>query len=83
MKLLFKGQLKDEQTLRQTGLKNGSKLMVVGSKPDAAAASAAAASSGAQTEWDTAPKKEMWAEQAQHKKVLGESRDRTSAPSPV
>ncbi|KAI7839831.1 hypothetical protein COHA_006451 [Chlorella ohadii] len=33
-KLLFKGQLKDEQTLQAAGLKSGSKIIVMGSKPE-------------------------------------------------
>jgi hypothetical protein len=84
MRLLFKGQLKDDQaTLRAAGLKNGSKLMVVGSKPSAAAAAAEAgpAPGAAPADWDAAaPKKEPWSEQAQHQKVVAKGRPEDGWP---
>lgn len=75
-KLLFKGQLRDEQTLAAAGLKNGSKVIVMGSRLSeiqAAAAHPSSSQAGAALEWD-ATKKEVWSEQEQHKKVLAKGR---------
>ena len=69
-KLLFKGQLKDAATLRETGLKNGSKLMVIGTKPeDTKVATTTAAAAAGAADWDAPAKKEPWSQMAQHKKV--------------
>jgi hypothetical protein len=74
-KLLFKGQLKDASTLRETGLKNGSKLMVIGTKPEdtkiaTATSTKTGAGAGAQGDWDAIPKSEPWSKQPKHEKVL-------------
>eukprot|EP00887_Chlorella_sp_A99_P002923 scaffold24.g2923.t1 len=69
-------QLRDEQTLAAAGLKNGSKVIVMGSRLSeiqAAAAHPSSSQAGAALEWD-ATKKEVWSEQEQHKKVLAKGR---------
>lgn len=80
-KLLFKGQLKDEQTLEAAGLKSGSKVIVMGSRPEeiksaarVQATSLGVGKAGAGDEWDGKPSTQPWSEQEQHKKVLAKGR---------
>lgn len=76
-KLLFKGQLKDEQTLQAAGLKSGSKIIVMGSKPEEIKVTAlgkGGAGAAAGGDWDDKPASEPWSEQEQHKKVLAKGR---------
>lgn len=80
-KLLFKGQLKDEQTLEAAGLKSGSKVIVMGSRPEeiktAARVQVTALGKGAADgtgDWDDKPASEPWSDQEQHRKVLGKGR---------
>ncbi|KAG7669068.1 hypothetical protein Ndes2526B_g00786 [Nannochloris sp. 'desiccata'] len=70
-KLLFKGQLKDASTLRETGLKNGSKLMVIGTKPeDTRIANNTTASNSETGDWDANPKSSPWSKEPRHEKIL-------------
>ncbi|EFJ45275.1 hypothetical protein VOLCADRAFT_118451 [Volvox carteri f. nagariensis] len=72
-KLMCKGAaLKDDAaTLRQAGIKDGSKLLLIGSNPTAVdAAKAAAAGAGAGGEWDAPKTEEPIHKQTQHAKVL-------------
>jgi len=71
-KLLFKGQLKDVNTLRETGLKNGSKLMVIGTKPeDTKIANNTTTASNSKTgDWDAVAKSLPWSKEPRHEKVL-------------
>ncbi|PRW58076.1 ubiquitin domain-containing UBFD1-like [Chlorella sorokiniana] len=76
-KLLFKGQLKDEQTLQAAGLKSGSKIIVMGSKPEEIKVTALGKGTtgvAAGGDWDDKPASEPWSEQDQHKKVLAKGR---------
>lgn len=78
-KLLFKGQLKDEQTLQQTGLKNGSKLMVIGTKPENQFTTTQQPEKlkygKAPDSWDVEEGSGVpWSNQTQHKKVLQKPR---------
>jgi len=68
-KLLFKGQLKDASTLREAGLKQGSKLMVIGTKPEDTKVATTTKPVAVSADWDAAAKKEPWSEMPQHKKV--------------
>jgi hypothetical protein len=71
-KLLFKGQLKDASTLREAGLKNGSKLMVIGTKPeDTKIANNTTASISKTGDWDMAvSKSQPWSKEPRHEKIL-------------
>ncbi|GFR47911.1 hypothetical protein Agub_g9711 [Astrephomene gubernaculifera] len=72
-KLMCKGSaLKDDgATLRQAGLKEGAKLLLIGSNPSAVdAAKAAAAGASAGGEWDAPKNEEPIHKQTQHAKVL-------------
>jgi Ubiquitin family len=74
-KLLFKGQLKDASTLRETGLKNGSKLMVIGTKPEDTkiannTSTSTKTGAGAVGDWDAIPKSTPWSKEARHEKIL-------------
>jgi hypothetical protein len=70
-KLIFKTQLKDESTLRETGLKNGSKLMVIGTKPeDTKIANTTTSTATKAADWDAIPKTEPWSKQAKHEAIL-------------
>jgi len=83
MKLLFKGQLKDGQTLREAGLTNGSKVMVLGStvaemrSVQEAAASSAPESTDQGAGQSTEP---SWSEQPQHKKIIDKGRPKNAWP---
>ena len=68
-KLLFKGQLKDANTLRETALKNGSKLMVIGTKPEDTKVAIHNKPNKEKVDWDAVPKKEPWSTQPKHKKA--------------
>lgn len=74
MKLLFKGQLKDTQTLRETGLTNSSKVMVLSSTAAEmnreSVQNAGATPAAASTERDAGAKKEPWSEQVQQKRCI-------------
>ncbi|EFN55612.1 hypothetical protein CHLNCDRAFT_133751 [Chlorella variabilis] len=76
-KLLFKGMLKDEQTLQAAGLKSGSKVIVMGSRPEEIKVTKlgqAGAAGGGGGDWDDKPPSEPWSEQEQHKKVISKGR---------
>lgn len=53
----------------QTALKNGSKLMVIGNKPEDVKVANQSAKEMTPSSWEDAPKKEPWSVQTQHKKV--------------
>ncbi|GIL73657.1 hypothetical protein Vretimale_5459 [Volvox reticuliferus] len=71
-KLMCKGSaLKDDTaTLRQAGVKDGSKLLLIGSNPRAVDAAKAGSSGAAAGEWDAPKVEEPIYKQAQHAKVL-------------
>ncbi|KAG2484360.1 hypothetical protein HYH03_016779 [Edaphochlamys debaryana] len=74
-KLMSKGvALKDDGcTLRQAGIKEGAKLLLIGSAPaavDAAKAAPAAAAAGGTGDWDAPKSEEPLQKQAQHAKVI-------------
>ncbi|PSC73943.1 Ubiquitin domain-containing UBFD1 isoform A [Micractinium conductrix] len=75
-KLLFKGQLKDEQTLQDAGLKSGSKVIVMGSRPEEIKATALGKVGGGSggDAFEDKPATEQWCEQEAHKKVLAKGR---------
>ncbi|KAL4457255.1 hypothetical protein ABPG75_012120 [Micractinium tetrahymenae] len=75
-KLLFKGQLKDEQTLEAAGLKSGSKVIVMGSRPEEIKVTALGkgAAAGGAGDWDDKPATEPWSDQEQHRKALAKGR---------
>lgn len=68
--------------LRDTGLKNGSRLMVIGSKPEDVKVATAdtAAKAKAAADWDAVPKAEPWSTQTKHKKVLDKGRPEDGWP---
>ncbi|GLC34804.1 hypothetical protein PLESTB_001166300 [Pleodorina starrii] len=71
-KLMCKGTaLKDDAaTLRQAGVKDGSKLLLIGSNPSAVDAAKAAPTAGATGDWDAPKAEEPIHKQTQHTKVL-------------
>ncbi|GAB4814207.1 hypothetical protein N2152v2_001253 [Parachlorella kessleri] len=75
-KLLYKGQLKDASTLREAGLKSGSKIMVIGSAPKDALKASLAEQQGADKgiDWDVPKAEECWSETEQHKKIIAKGR---------
>ncbi|KAK9819896.1 hypothetical protein WJX72_003746 [[Myrmecia] bisecta] len=83
-KIMFKGLLKDNNTLDEAGIKKASRVMVIGSRPAdilAAATPAAAAGAGADV-WDPSePKKqEPWCTETQHKKILDKGKPDDAQP---
>ncbi|KXZ53299.1 hypothetical protein GPECTOR_7g1193 [Gonium pectorale] len=71
-KLMSKGvALKDDgATLRQAGIKDGAKLLLIGSNPSAIDATKAAPAAGAPGDWDAPKSEEPIHKQTQHAKVL-------------
>jgi len=81
-KLMFKGLLKDDGvTLQQVGIKNGSKVLLVGSRQaDVALAKPKDASASAPKEWDAPTEKETVSAQQQHAKVLAKGLPEDALP---
>ncbi|XP_077979697.1 ubiquitin domain-containing protein UBFD1-like [Glandiceps talaboti] len=70
-KVMFKGLMKDEKTLRELKVTKGAKMMVVGSTlNDVIAINTPTAEAGKEDQTDTGPAKESLSKQKQHKKVL-------------
>ncbi|KAI8474729.1 MAG: hypothetical protein J3K34DRAFT_407154 [Monoraphidium minutum] len=83
-KLMFRGLVKDDTaTLEKLGVKDGAKVLLIGSREEdvAAAAKPQAAPGAAAAAWDAPPEKEEpLAQQTQHKKVLEKGRPEDGLP---
>lgn len=72
-KLMFHGLLKDDsQTLREANIKDGAKVMLVGSSPKdlLSVANPQPSNEAKELKWDSQVKEEPLCQQAKHKKVL-------------
>lgn len=70
-KLIFKGQLKDGSTLREAGMKNGSKLLILGTRPnDAKISQESTTRGGPVDDFNTALTPEPWCAMEKHKNIL-------------
>lgn len=81
-KLMFKGLLKtDAATLQQVGIKNGSKVLLVGSsQADVAQAKPQDANSAAPTAWDAPSDDKPLSEQEPHAKVIAKGKPEDAMP---
>ncbi|GBF90055.1 hypothetical protein Rsub_02763 [Raphidocelis subcapitata] len=81
-KLMFRGLVKDEAaTLAKVGIKDGAKVLLIGSRDEDVAAAAPKEAAGGPAAWDAAPvPEEPLGKQAQHAKVLAKGKPEDALP---
>ncbi|XP_033117825.1 ubiquitin domain-containing protein UBFD1-like [Anneissia japonica] len=80
-KLMYKGLVKDDQTLREAKVTNGAKMMMIGSTlKDVLTVNTTPSASAVASKVDTAPSKEPLSRQKLHKKVLDKGKPEDIMP---